>query len=174
MGTHGYMRRPINRRTFLRGALHAAAALGLSGLAVGGASHDTDIAFLADEMTKGTRREASVLMENVGISWNDAAMDSVSLSWTEIDTARAERFAQQARDICDAIKPAIGAIATLEEVELPRIGRVWFVGPHGDDANDGLTPESSLLSYEEGMKRAGREDEMSMSAWDMTIEGWNL
>ncbi|KKN63592.1 hypothetical protein LCGC14_0500400 [marine sediment metagenome] len=163
----------MNRRGFLRAALATgitavAANAGLSKAADGG------IEFLLGEMTKGARREAPVLMKNIGISWNSAAMDSVSLSWTETEVGRAERFAQQARNICDAIKPAIDALAELEEFEASKIGRVWYVGPGGDDANDGLTPESCLLSFEEGMKRAGREDELPMSVWDMTIEGWNV
>ena len=139
MGIHSYMRCPINRRTFLRGALHAAAALGLSKLAVGGASHDSDIAFLADEMTKGARKLPFMAKENalpVGVGrGSEYILDNFGMSIYLDDI---EGLAKDAQAICDAIKPAIDAIATLEEVELPRIGRV------------------------------------SMSAWDMTIEGWNV
>ncbi len=152
----------MNRRDFLRKAWIAGAGMAvLSRLPKG---PDNAMDFLLDEMSKGARREAPVLMKNIGISWNSAAMDSVSLSWTETEAGRAERFAQQARSICDAIKPAIDALAELEEFEAPKIGRAWYVGPGGDDANDGLTPETCLLSFEEGMKRAGREDEVNAIA----------
>ncbi len=135
-----YWGRAMNRRDFLRKAWIAGAGMAvLSRLPKG-------LAPL--EIPKAAKTSADIF----------------PLRLPGLNVADAAAFAKQAQAICDAIKPAIDAIATLDEIELPKIGRVWFVGPHGDDANDGLTPESCLLSFEEGMKQAGREDELPMSA----------
>ncbi len=158
----------MNRRNFLRGALRAAAALTLSKLAVGSASRDSDIAFLANKMTKGARKLPLMAKENMlpmlPCSMGRGSLVILDNFGMSIYLDDIESLAKDAQAICDAIKPAIDALAELEEFEAPKIGRVWYVGPGGDDANDGLTPESCLLSFEEGMKRAGREDEVNAIA----------
>ncbi len=124
----------MNRRGFLRAALATgitavAANAGLSKVADGG------IEFLLGEMTKGARRIAPREDDAVLLHLKSTTMDNFGMSIYLDDI---EGLAKDAQAICDAINPVIDAIATLEEVELPRIGRV------------------------------------SMSAWNMTIEGWNV
>ena len=122
----------MNRRDFLRKVWIAGAGMAaLSRLPKG---LENGMPFLLGEMTKGARREASMLMENVGISWG------------EMNAEYCAALARDAQAICNALKPAIDAIAILGEYEAPRIGGLVFVGPGGDDADDGLSWDTRKLT----------------------------
>lgn len=164
----------MNRRGFLRGMLGAAAAVVVSASAPRLLARTDDIDFLRGEMIKGVHKlplmveenalpmlpchiwhGAGTVLDNFGIS-----SDSVKLALVHTETGERVLFDEPAWKLLDGDHGwhSVDSRAAMEwedigdpdvelaELEPPRVGRVWYVGPHGDDANDGLTPDTALLT----------------------------